>query len=412
MIKVSVIIPIYNSDKYIRRCIESIRHQTLRDIEIICIDDCSIDQSIHILHEYVQKDNRIKVFHNDINLGAAICRNRALDLARGKYIQFVDSDDYLDEETLEKMYDYAEEKKLDMCFLKMRVIHENQEIRYENNLGIKESYNQLYTGKKLLSLFVDKKEFFYYAWMVFYKRNFLLDNQIYYRNITIGEGGDLILRSLAVAEKVSVIDKVYYNYCIRQGSITDNSKKSKLVLFGQIIQYIDMLKCMGLDAESKEIYYFLEYQIRKIKGGINNLSINDRKALKEMLKDKFEEHMFNILLSKSDSENYNIILQSDDLKKIQQSENVILYGAGYAIRDVICLLSKYEIEILGIAVSERKNNPKCLYGHHIYEITELIEYRRNSIIIVTANNRHKKEIEKKIKENGFYRYIFLDVTIS
>ncbi len=364
------------------------------------------------MYEYAQKDTRIKVFHNDINLGAAICRNKALDLARGKYIQFVDSDDYLEEEALEKLYYYAEENKLDMCFFKMRAIHENPEERYENNLGIKESYKQLYTGKKLLLIFVEKKEFFYYACMVFYKRKFLLENQLCYRNIMIGEGGDLILRSLVMAERVSVIDKVYYNYCIRQGSITNSRKKSKFVLFGQIIQYIDMLKCLGLDIDSEEIFYFLEYQFKKIRGGINNLSINDINILRGILKDKFEEHIFNLLLSKSNSENYNIILNPEELEKIKQSENVILYGAGYALRDVIYLLNKYEIEILGIAVSEIQDNPKCLYGHHIYGIEELIKYNRNSIIIVTANNKYRDEIESKLKHNGFYRYIFLEVVIS
>lgn len=409
MIKVSVIIPVFNSEKYIERCIESIINQTLRDIEIICIDDCSRDTSLKILKQYGQIDARIRIYHNEFNLGAAACRNKALELAKGKYIQFVDADDFLDQNALESLYCDAEENKVDMCFFKMKVQHENVETGFKELPRISNSYRNVLSGKKILAIFIENNDFFYYACMVFYRRDFLNENYLRFKKITIGEGGDLILRALTVAERVIVNDGKYYNYYIHLGSITNRDDKNKLPLFGQITQYISMLKYMAGDVDSEEIFDFLNFQMKKINGGISNLSNEETIDFEGKLEDKFSEHIFKSLLSRD--VNYDIVLQDDELKQIRQSENVILFGAGYALKDVMFLLNKYEIEIIGIAVSDKKNNPKSLYGHHIYEITEILEYNRNSIVIVTANSKYRKEIERTLNINGFYNRLFLNIVI-
>ena len=107
MTKVSIIVPVYNSGKYLKTCLDSIVRGTLKDIEIIAIDDCSTDSSLLILEEYAKKDSRIKVYHNEKNLGQGASRNRGLDVARGEYIGFVDSDDYVSCTMYENMYNIA-----------------------------------------------------------------------------------------------------------------------------------------------------------------------------------------------------------------------------------------------------------------------------------------------------------------
>ena len=107
MKKVSIIVPVYNSGKYLKTCLDSIVRGTLKDIEIIAIDDCSTDNSLLILEEYAKKDSRIKVYHNEKNLGQGASRNRGLDVARGEYIGFVDSDDYVSCTMYENMYNIA-----------------------------------------------------------------------------------------------------------------------------------------------------------------------------------------------------------------------------------------------------------------------------------------------------------------
>ena len=95
MVTLSVIVPVYNTEKYLRECLDSIINQTFRDIEIICVNDGSTDKSLEILKEYALKDNRIKVITQG-NKGQSVARNIGLNNASGKYITFIDSDDYLD----------------------------------------------------------------------------------------------------------------------------------------------------------------------------------------------------------------------------------------------------------------------------------------------------------------------------
>lgn len=104
MSKVSVIIPVYNTEKFLRKCLDSVCNQTLQDIEIICINDCSTDGSSEILREYAGKDNRIKLIELFENGGAAKARNIGIDIAHGEYIGFVDSDDFVDLDFYEKLY--------------------------------------------------------------------------------------------------------------------------------------------------------------------------------------------------------------------------------------------------------------------------------------------------------------------
>ena len=120
MVKISVLIPSYNVEKYIRECLDSIVNQTFEDMEIICIDDRSTDSTLDILNEYALKDSRLRVYENKENKGVSYARNYLLNLAKGKYIFFMDSDDYLELDALEKAYNLTEEKSLDILMFKIR----------------------------------------------------------------------------------------------------------------------------------------------------------------------------------------------------------------------------------------------------------------------------------------------------
>ena len=124
MIKVSIIIPVYNNGKYLRTCLDSLVNQTLKDIEIIAVDDNSSDNSLLILMEYAKKYHNIRVYHNRKNLGQGATRNIGLEYAKGEYIGFVDSDDYVRYNMYEDMYkavlnnNYPELVTTDILFVK------------------------------------------------------------------------------------------------------------------------------------------------------------------------------------------------------------------------------------------------------------------------------------------------------
>ena len=106
MTKVSIIVPVYNVEKYLKRCLESLVNQTLKDIEIICVNDGSTDGSLAILNEYVRNDDRIVVINQE-NSGQSVARNRGIDVAKGEYIGFVDSDDWVCEDYFERLHNSA-----------------------------------------------------------------------------------------------------------------------------------------------------------------------------------------------------------------------------------------------------------------------------------------------------------------
>lgn len=113
MPKVSVIIPVYNTEKYISQCLDSVCRQTLKDIEIICINDCSADSSFKIVQDFAQKDSRIRLIDFPENKGAAAARNAGIEAATGEYVGFVDSDDFVDLDFYEKLYVKAKETGAD-----------------------------------------------------------------------------------------------------------------------------------------------------------------------------------------------------------------------------------------------------------------------------------------------------------
>jgi len=114
--KVSIIVPVYNTEKYLRKCINSILAQTFTDFECILVDDCSNDNSPAICDEYSVKDNRVKCIHNKDNMGSSLSRKIGLDVSRGEYIQFIDSDDWIENDMIEKVYEKAVSGNYDVVF--------------------------------------------------------------------------------------------------------------------------------------------------------------------------------------------------------------------------------------------------------------------------------------------------------
>lgn len=132
--KVSVVIPVYNTAPYLRQCLDSVVNQTLRDIEIICVDDGSTDGSDAILEEYAAADPRIRILHQQ-NQYAGVARNNGMAVATGKYLMFWDSDDYFDVTALEKMYNQSEADQADICVCGGK--------RFYEDLGLEVEYDEI-----------------------------------------------------------------------------------------------------------------------------------------------------------------------------------------------------------------------------------------------------------------------------
>ncbi len=408
MIQVSVIIPVYNAEKYISRCIDSVLGQSMQEIEVICVDDASKDSSLSILKQYEAKDSRIRVIVQKENAGAAASRNLALQEAKGAYVYFLDADDYLDAEALEKLSLYAKETCAQLCFFKTKLVAEEGMELGRVPKGIMGSYPGVYTGSEMLEEFVNNREFFYYPWSLLFQRKFLEENQLLFQHLLIGEGGDFVLRSLLNADVVVVLDGSYHNYYIHPMSVTNKDGETDTVLLGQVAQYISVLKHTAVHGK-KGNEVFLDYQYRKIIGGIANLRTQQLLKFQEKFQDPFSNHVFQLLTQSQSGAKYEFF--KEDVSVLREKKRVIIYGAGNAVRSVLDLVNRYEIVVQAIAVSSKKNNPDVLYGYCVREIAELTDYTDECVVIVALKKKYHDEVGKRLKELGFSEYVFLDVEI-
>ena len=176
MIKVSVIIPVYNAQEYLTECISSVRKQTIAELEMLCVDDGSTDDSLRVMRELQKRDNRIHIFQQS-NQGAGAARNLALKNAKGEFVCFLDADDYfLDQTALEKLYETAASKKIKICGAKFYKNFGN-EIKFINTYG-----NLYQNAKEQGKLQFTDYQYDYYFTNYVYSRKFLADNDIQFPN--------------------------------------------------------------------------------------------------------------------------------------------------------------------------------------------------------------------------------------
>ncbi len=232
MPKISVIMPVYNTEKYLPQCLDSLINQTFTDIEIICIDDASDDKTFDVLTAYLQKDSRISIFQNQVNKGQAITRNIAMDMAKGDYIFFMDSDDYLMPDSLEHMYCLAKEHNADWVIGKMKAIPVDD--TNKNLVKRTQDVQKYLTFHTSGALQINIDNFCEILSDVpvtpancLYKRSFLNDNDLRFINEKCPHEDDgFFIKIVCSFPKLVIYDKINYFYYIRDNSTTANSDKN------------------------------------------------------------------------------------------------------------------------------------------------------------------------------------------
>ncbi|MEI0698881.1 glycosyltransferase family 2 protein [Brachyspira intermedia] len=243
MINVSIIIPVYNVEKYLEKCLDSIINQTLKNIEIICIDDCSTDNSLSILEKYKLKDNRIVLIKNKVNLGKGDIRNLGINNSHGEYIGFVDSDDTIDERYFEELYNTAKEYDSDIvCTNNIKVVNSNfikhDKINYSQFKSGILNYDASIFIESMRNHFIIKYSINRAIWNKLWKKSFLLDNKIKFLMNFIGQDFCFVLTSLVHSPKISYNDKaVYYYFFISQKNIPVEYLESYMLIAKHTIKY-------------------------------------------------------------------------------------------------------------------------------------------------------------------------------
>ncbi len=236
MPEVSVIIPVYNVEKYLEQCLDSVINQTLKDIEIICINDCSTDNSLEIMQAYATKDSRIKIIDFKKNKGVATARNEGIKLAKGTYIGFVDSDDWVDLDFYEKMHNAAHTNNSDLVKGSIKLYKINSISDFPEGAEYKTKTKFMYAQ---------------YFWSGLYKHDFIQKNNLYFDNLIYSQDRLFVFKAVHLANNFNKIDTTFYHYRKREDSATtgDFTDKKWLCYSKAILDILNYLNQIPINQD-------------------------------------------------------------------------------------------------------------------------------------------------------------------
>lgn len=275
---ISIIIPVYNSEKYLQRCIDSIKSQTYNNIEILLIDDGSTDNSLQICKENALKDSRIEAIHKK-NTGVSDTRNVGIAKSKGKYISFIDSDDYIEKNYIKKLYNAIIDKDVAICQYK-KVTNKN----YEESLLISDKKDNI------IDDILNDSVVGGYCWNKLYKREKIVGLK-FNKKIKIMEDLIFNLNYFKKVKRIGVVNEALYNYVIRNDSVVHRKEK-----FESFEAYDIIIGILNELNNNKKYYYMKKYILDYYKRIIIDKSFNNNKYYLKVK--KYEEEI--------DSEYYNL----------------------------------------------------------------------------------------------------------
>lgn len=391
--EISIIIPVYNVEKYLRQCLDSILNQTFQNFEIICIDDGSTDKSLEILEEYKRNDDRFVIISQE-NSGAGMARNKGIETARGKYVQFLDGDDYFEVKMLEKLYNCAEKFDADIAVCSSRKVDENGVVIESGNpnfplnldlIHIEKPFNYKDFPEDIFTLIGAA------PWNKLYKRNLIESNNLRYPKL-IGPDDMCFVNMVNVcAEKIVAIPDELINYRFNRAGSVQTYRANHA---------IDIIKA-GI--------YIKEFLIKK---NIYNLVENAYfKALKASVRweialcndeqyQKFEKELKELL--PNDWKMFNPILRKDYItpeyiKKFIGNKRVMLWGASLFIRKVLEKETNKNPQILGV-IDRNTASWGTMCGNYEIFPPEALETIKPDAVLLTVFSNNETLYEDMKKE--------------
>ena len=275
-LKISVIVPVYNVEKYIKQCLDSIVNQTLEDIEIICVDDGSTDDTLSILNEYKNKDNRITILTQD-NLYAGVARNNGLKISKGKYLSFLDGDDFFELDMLEKMYNKAEEDCSDIVICSWNS-YDNRNDSFVKEFEIDKKFVDISPfDPKVVS-----KELFQICkpnpWTKLFNREFFTKHALQFEDCICCNDITCVCLSLCLAKRISVLSDILVHYRIcHSGNLTSDRTN-----------HLDSVICAinRLEEKMKQFGVFDTFRETFLKKAVGSFKYGVKKCSKQQLYDR------------------------------------------------------------------------------------------------------------------------------
>ena len=429
--KVSIVMPVYNAMPFLAQAIESIISQTLEEIEIICVDDCSNDTSLELIEKYKECDNRIKVVRSEKNCGAGRARNVGMELASGEYLMFLDSDDFFSLDMLKDMYDEAVRKKADIVFCDINVVDLCGNTKYEKRVP------RWFCDKCITDGVVNENATMFLpnivggvVWKNMYRREFIDSNgfkfqevyncdDIYFSAVTTMEAKKIIYMGSSkspyvyyrTGNKQSQVAKVKDIFaCYQAGkSIFDyvNGFKRSEYYRGAFAFFVYNM-WTWLDAMTDEQQAFFARRMRE--GGLSELGIKDWFET-----DNISLNKWNQLSSLFENEHNDRTIADCIGKMIYDVpnlfsglkygfKNIYLWGYGKTGQFFYEMCEKYKLELKGIVDKSDSVAGISVGKYKIFKPSD-IDLKTADVILVT-NYKYVESINREIAEMGLDIPIF------
>ncbi len=406
-VKVSVIVPIFNSEKYLEKCLNSIIGQTEKNIEILCVEDGSADRSWELLEEIGKKDERIHIWRNEENQGTAFTRNRGMDNASGEFITFVDPDDFIPEDAIEKMCVAAIERDLDLLYGDIKTISEFENYDMIEQTRIRKSAYEDSSGVLLFDRLVKNHEMIGAVYGL-YRKSFIDENHLRFRNGIYHEDIAFTFKAILLCKRAGCIRSICYFYLRRKGSVTLGDKLEKR-LEGLIIAYFDMLTFWNQYSDmlreiGRSIERFLESYYLTIKHLYKQL---DSCILESpMLAYTKKKRLFIEEVPQN-----RIQILSCDLEVIRKCVKVVIYGAGEMARETLRYLNEKNVHVEAFIVTDNKQNPNAINNIPVLGTDSLVKMQGDTVIIIGVSKLYREEVQAELARIGNQKQVInIEVT--
>lgn len=430
MAKISVLVPVCNVEDYLERCLDSIRDQTFSDLEIICMDDGSTDNSGMILDQYADQDERFRVVHKE-NSGYGSTMNQALFLAKGEYIGIVESDDYIAEDMFETLYEAIEKWQLDFVKTDYYQLWDREDgteqLHYRVLTENPEMYNRVIEPNVELEAYFLQK----FTWNALYRKEFLKKHYIQYQETPGASYQDngFWFQTFYFAKRVMFLNQAFYRYKQDNPNSSINSDR-KVYAMKNEYDFIREFLANQKEADKRLYQICFHFRIDGCLYTLSRLADQYKQELAETIRDecRFYDEIGEADFSGFTEEKQEIIRQICEdpaayvreqiqrnmqlRRKLEGYRAVVIYGAGSYGKSVywriVQLLDKSCS--LALAVTDLKGEKQYYYSHVVKEIAEFFPQRENCLVILSVkyDSAAYQEMADTLRRMQFQNVIFCE----
>lgn len=424
-IKISIIIPVYNVEKYIQECLDSVCRQTLKELEILCINDASTDSSVEIIQQIAMNDSRFRLIQNEKNIGAGETRNRGIMLAKGKYFFFLDADDFLETDAMEKLYQCAERRALELCFCANVFYNEKDKsitkIPRTTDIFLKKYQDQVFSWSDVQRFLY--QNIFCVPWNRLYLTDFVRNSTIRFPNLRNSEDFFFGEAIVTVAERMGVADAehplIYYRLG-REGQVSLTVGQNPYCMLESVKLLYDFLikhhKLHGMEKSYHSIVLEVLFYTRSLAedaGQVIDYTVNKmfpEIGMSKLINTDFAnlasyKHYCELLNGReSDFDSYMISVMEDEnkLDKIKMfmeqhiKDKIALWGMGKRGQVLIDRLGRTDCKFDYFIDKNLRSNEKTKKSeiYRLDEIKDSLEY------IMLTNTNYFEEIYAQCKKKN------------